>query len=74
MPVAGPVYWGDNDHQVGVSASRTGMLALTPLLREETEAIVVNYTTECYNYAEPDEYRLPPHGSEIPYDWSRKDG
>jgi len=22
----------------------------------------------------PNEYRLPPHGKDIPYDWSRKDG
>mgnify|MGYP000207691684 FL=1 len=40
----------------------------------ETEAIVINYTTECYNYQDPDEQRLPPHGGPIPYDWSRKDG
>ena len=26
-----------------------------------------------YNRAEPDEYRLEPHGT-LPYDWSRKDG
>lgn len=37
------------------------------------EAIVINYTTECYNRAAPDELRIAPHG-EIPYDWSRKDG
>ncbi len=40
----------------------------------ENEAMVINYTTECYNYAEPDEYRLDPHTSEIPYNWARKDG
>lgn len=40
----------------------------------ESEAIVVNYTTEAYNYKEPDEHRLPPHGGPIPYDWNRKDG
>jgi len=38
------------------------------------EAIVVNFTTECYDYANPDEYRAPPHGGPVPYDWSRKDG
>lgn len=38
------------------------------------EAIVINFTTECYDYRDPDEFRLPPHGSEIPYDWARKDG
>jgi len=40
----------------------------------ETEAIVINCPTEVYSYENPDEYRLPPHGGEIPYDWSRKDG
>ena len=41
---------------------------------DETEAMIVNVVTECYNYKTPDEYRKPPHGSDIPYDWSRKDG
>lgn len=36
-------------------------------------ALVVNTTTETYQYDAPDEYRLDPHGS-LPYDWSRKDG
>lgn len=40
----------------------------------EHEAIVINTVTEPYNHASPDEYRLPAHGSEIPYDWARKDG
>lgn len=40
----------------------------------ETEAIVINCPTEVYSYENPDEYRIPPHGGEIPYDWSRKDG
>lgn len=39
-----------------------------------TEAMIMNIVTECYNYKNPDEYRKPPHGSDIPYDWSRKDG
>jgi len=38
------------------------------------EAIVVNYTTECYDYRNPDEFRVDPHSKEIPYDWTRKDG
>ena len=38
------------------------------------EAIVVNTPTETYNYSEPDEFRLPAHGSDIPYSWERKDG
>ena len=36
--------------------------------------LIVNVPTELYNYGEPDEYRLPAHTDEIPYDWSRKDG
>lgn len=40
----------------------------------ESEALVVNIPTEVYNYREPDEYRLPAHGSRIKYDWERKDG
>jgi dTDP-4-dehydrorhamnose 3,5-epimerase len=40
----------------------------------ESEAIVINCPTEVYRYQDPDEYRLPPNGGEIPYDWSRKDG
>ena len=36
-------------------------------------SLVVNVTTEAYQYADPDEYRLDPHGT-LPYDWTRKDG
>ena len=38
------------------------------------EAIIINLVTEPYNYASPDEFRIDPHGGEIPYDWARKDG
>ncbi len=40
----------------------------------EKEAIIVNIPTEVYVYKEPDEYRLQPHGKDVPYDWARKDG
>jgi len=40
----------------------------------ETEAVAVNCPTEPYNRGKPDEYRLPPHGNDIPYQWQRKDG
>lgn len=39
-----------------------------------SQALILNVPTECYNYAEPDEIRLPAHDPSIPYDWSRKDG
>jgi len=35
---------------------------------------LVNCPTEPYNYAEPDEYRVDPHGGDVPYDWTTKDG
>ena len=37
-------------------------------------ALIVNVPTELYNYGEPDEYRLPAHTDQVPYDWARKDG
>jgi len=37
------------------------------------EAMIVNTPTEPYNRREPDEFRLPAHTAEIPYDWSRQD-
>ena len=40
----------------------------------ECEALVINIPTEVYNYSHPDEYRVPPHDHDIPYDWNRKDG
>ncbi len=36
-------------------------------------ALVVNVPTEPYRYADPDEFRVEPHGA-LPYDWTRKDG
>ncbi|MHC4756326.1 MAG: dTDP-4-dehydrorhamnose 3,5-epimerase family protein [Planctomycetota bacterium] len=39
-----------------------------------TEAYIVNITSETYNYSEPDEHRTDPHNNHIPYNWARKDG
>ena len=36
-------------------------------------SLVVNVPTEPYDYRDPDEHRLEPHGT-LPYDWRRKDG
>ena len=35
---------------------------------------LVNVPDKVYNYESPDEYRIDPHGGEIPYDWAGKDG
>jgi dTDP-4-dehydrorhamnose 3,5-epimerase len=40
----------------------------------EQEAMVLNIPTELYDYSQPDEYRIPPYGDDIPYSWERKDG
>jgi dTDP-4-dehydrorhamnose 3,5-epimerase len=42
-------------------------------ISQET-TLIVNIPTKTYNYQDPDEYRVPAHSDEIPYDWSRKDG
>jgi dTDP-4-dehydrorhamnose 3,5-epimerase len=39
----------------------------------ETTAMVINFATELYNPAGPDEQRLEAHSKDIPYDWARKD-
>ena len=38
------------------------------------EAYVINIPSEPYNRADPDEFRVDPHGDVIPYEWTRKDG
>jgi len=38
------------------------------------EAIMINIPTEVYSPKKPDEFRVDPHSSEIPYSWERKDG
>ncbi|MBN1295360.1 dTDP-4-dehydrorhamnose 3,5-epimerase family protein [bacterium] len=40
----------------------------------EEVTLIVNIPTKTYNYAKPDEYRLPAHTDQIPYDWTRHDG
>jgi len=40
----------------------------------ETEALIINVTTELYNADSPDEFRLPYDTEEIPYDWAIKMG
>jgi len=37
------------------------------------EAMILNTPTEPYNPKDPDEYRLPAHTKEIPYNWDRED-
>jgi dTDP-4-dehydrorhamnose 3,5-epimerase len=56
------------------------LLVIPPLVVHGMKAIgtepgyLVNCPTEPYDYKNPDEYRIDPHGGEIPYNWERKDG
>ena len=36
-----------------------------------TDALVINFPTRAYDYADPDHYRLPFDTPEIPYVWNR---
>ena len=38
------------------------------------EAVILNVPTLPYRYDQPDEYRVDPHTTAIPPDWSRRDG
>jgi dTDP-4-dehydrorhamnose 3,5-epimerase len=40
----------------------------------QEEALIINIPTEMYDREHPDEQRLDPYTSSIPYDWKRKDG
>ncbi len=40
----------------------------------EHETLLINLPTEVYDYAKPDEFRVPPDDPSVPYDWKRKDG
>ena len=37
VPVASQTFWGNNDARVGVSASETGVIAITPMFRADQE-------------------------------------
>lgn len=56
------------------------LLVIPPLVVHGMKAIgttpgmVVNFPTEVYKYDDPDECRIDPHSSDVPYDWARKDG
>jgi dTDP-4-dehydrorhamnose 3,5-epimerase len=36
-------------------------------------ATAINYPTRPFDHANPDKYRLDPHSSEIPFDWTLRD-
>jgi dTDP-4-dehydrorhamnose 3,5-epimerase len=37
------------------------------------EAIMLNLPTEPYRYDAPDEFRVDPHGDDVPYNWALKE-
>jgi dTDP-4-dehydrorhamnose 3,5-epimerase len=40
----------------------------------DRDAWLVNFPTRPYDPADPDKYRLDPHGADIPFDWTIRDG
>ncbi|MBI2870214.1 MAG: dTDP-4-dehydrorhamnose 3,5-epimerase family protein [Candidatus Omnitrophica bacterium] len=40
----------------------------------DEEALIINVSSELYHYDSPDEFRVDPHSSEIPYVWGTQDG
>jgi dTDP-4-dehydrorhamnose 3,5-epimerase len=40
----------------------------------DTDATFMNFPTRAYDPEDPDKFRLDPHGSEIPFDWTLRDG
>lgn len=51
------------------------LISIPPLVLHGFKAVgtgpvyVVNFPTQLYNYAQPDEFRLPSNSKDIPYDW-----
>lgn len=39
-----------------------------------TDAAILNFATRPYDHANPDKYRLDPHGGAIPFDFTLRDG
>jgi dTDP-4-dehydrorhamnose 3,5-epimerase len=39
-----------------------------------SDAWLVNFPTRPYDPVDPDKYRIDPHGGEIPFDWTVRDG
>jgi dTDP-4-dehydrorhamnose 3,5-epimerase len=56
------------------------LLVIPPLVVHGVKAVggepgyLVNCPDLPYNHASPDEYRIDPHGGEVPYDWGTREG
>jgi dTDP-4-dehydrorhamnose 3,5-epimerase len=56
------------------------LLVIPPFIVHGMKAVgtgpgyLVNCPTLPYDHNSPDEYRMDPHGAEVPYNWERKDG
>ncbi|HSV26638.1 MAG TPA: dTDP-4-dehydrorhamnose 3,5-epimerase family protein [Sedimentisphaerales bacterium] len=67
-------------NEVYLTEYRPALLRIPPGVQHgwmcvsDVEAYIVNVVSEVYDYANPDEFRTPPHDNQIPYDWTRKDG
>jgi len=67
-------------NQVHFADEALGLLSIPPGVWHadqntgRTEAVVVNFPTKAYDHQNPDKRRLDPHGDEIPFDFTLRDG
>ncbi|MFO0973104.1 MAG: dTDP-4-dehydrorhamnose 3,5-epimerase family protein [Phycisphaerae bacterium] len=67
-------------NEVFLSEHRPALVRIPPgvyhgwMCVSDCECCVINVTSECYNHAQPDEFRADPHANDIPYVWARRDG
>jgi dTDP-4-dehydrorhamnose 3,5-epimerase len=40
----------------------------------DSDAVIVNFPTQPYDPDDPDKHRIEPHGGEIGFDWTTRDG
>lgn len=67
-------------NQIHFADEAPGLLSIPPGVWHadqnigEKEAQVINLPSRAYDRANPDKYRLDPHGGEIPFDFTLRDG
>ncbi len=67
-------------NEIYLSEHRPALVRIPPgvyhgwMCVSDVECCVINVTSECYDYKNPDEFRADPHEGDIPYIWTRRDG
>ena len=67
-------------NQIHFADEAPGLLSIPPGVWHadqnigDAEAAIINFPTRAYDRAKPDKYRIDPHGGEIPFDFTLRDG